>query len=98
MVITVSIKQLVSATKAAEAFCLPRMSEGTQYLYDELYQRLLDGSELRLSMIDFNRFELDDMDSMRDLHTAFESDASKAQSLTRSLQDILAAAAASAFV
>jgi len=96
--ITVSTRQLVSAIEEAEAFRLPRMDEGTQYLYDELYRRLLNGSDLRLSMIDFSRFELDDIDSMREMHFAFESAESKARDLARTLRNIPAAAAASAFV
>lgn len=39
--ISVSTKTLLSAIEEAEAFSLPEMNEGTQYLYDELYGKVL---------------------------------------------------------
>lgn len=96
--ITVSTRQLVSAIEEAEAFCLPEMNEGTSYLYHELYRRLSGGAELRLSEIDFDRFELDDIDSIRELHVDLEENEGKAYSLIRALLDISPVASAAAFV
>ena len=96
--ITVSTKQLVSAIEEAEPFSLPDMNEGASYLYNELYRRLSEGAELHLSEIDFDRFELDDIDSIRELHADFEENEGKAFSLIRALRDILPVASAAAFV
>ena len=96
--ITVSTKHLVSAIEEAEPFCLPDMNEGTSYLYNELYRRLSEGADLRLSEIDFDRFELDDIDSIRDLHSGLESNEGKAHTLIRALWGIPPATKASAFI
>ena len=96
--ITVNTRQLVSAIEEAEAFRLPDMNEGASYLYHELYRRLLEGADLRLSEIDFDRFELDDMDSIQELHAGFERDESKVHTLMRALRDIPPTVSAAAFV
>ena len=96
--ITVSTKQLVSAIEEAEEFRLPDMNEGTSYLYNELYRRLSEGSELRLSEIDFERFELDDIDSIRELHAGFERNESKVYTLMQLLRNIPPVTSVSAFV
>ena len=96
--ITVSTKQLVSAIEEAEAYHLPDMNEGVCYLYNELYRRLSDGSNLLLSEIDFDRFELDDIDFIRELHSSFESNEGKANTLIRALWGIPPATKASAFI
>lgn len=96
--ITVSTKQLVSAIEEAEAFCPPEMNEGTSYLYHGLYRRLSGGADLRLSEIDFDRFELDDIDSIWELHADFERNEGKAHTLMRALRDISPAVSTAAFV
>lgn len=96
--ITVSTKQLVSALENASALRLPDMNEGASYLYNEFYRRLAEGSELRLSGIDFDRFELDDIDTIRELHSGFETNEVKAHTLMRALRDIPPATSPSAFI
>ena len=96
--ITVSTKQLVSAIEEAEAYHLPDMNEGVCYLYNELYRRLSEGSDLLLSEIDFDRFELEDIDSIRELHADLEENEGKAYSLIRALLNISPVASAAAFV
>ena len=96
--ITVSTRQLVSAIEEAEAFRLPDMNEGTSYLYHDLYRRLSEGADLRLSEIDFDRFELEDIDSIRELHADLEENEGKACTLIRALRGILPVASAAAFV
>jgi hypothetical protein len=95
----VSVKQLVSAIEEAEAFSLPDMKGGTRYIYDNLYGRLSRGMELRLSDIDFERFELDDIDSMRTLYSdTLEVNEIGAERLTNSLRNIAPAPVLSAFI
>lgn len=96
--ITVSTKQLVEAIEEAEAYRLPDMNEGTSYLYNELYQRLEKGSELRLSEIDFDRFELGDIDSIRELHASLGVSEGKARTLQWALWSIPPATGAVAFI
>ena len=66
--VTVSVKRLIAAIEEAEAFNPPEMSEGTRYLYERLYQKLVKEADARLSEIDFNRFGLDDIDSIREIY------------------------------
>jgi hypothetical protein len=67
--ITVDTRSLVEAIREAEAFKLPEMSEGTRYLFDNLYNSLSKGEEVRLSAIDFNTFEPEDLESLNGLHS-----------------------------
>ena len=97
--ISVSTKTLLSAIEEAEAFSLPEMNEGTQYLYDELYGKVSRGMELHLSEIEFDRFELDDVDMLRDLYSdTLESNEIKAEKLSHNLANIPPVAAVSKFV
>ncbi|HBH95469.1 MAG TPA: hypothetical protein DDX91_06930 [Ruminococcaceae bacterium] len=97
--ISVSTKTLLSAIEEAKAFSLPEMNEGTQYLYDELYGKVSRGMELHLSEIEFDRFELDDVDMMRDLYSdTLEANERKVETLTDNLMNIPPAAVASKFV
>jgi len=96
--ITVSTKQLVSALDKAVEFRLPDMNEGVCYLYNELYRRLAGSSDLRLSEINFDRFELDDVDFIRELHSGFENNEGKAHSMIRALWSIPPTTKASVFI
>ena len=97
--VTVNVKQLVSAIEEADAFRLPDMNRGTRYLYDMVYGRLSEGKDVRLSEVDFGSFEADDIDSMRELYSdTLEGSARKTDSLMRTLQCIEPYAAAPAFV
>ena len=79
--ITVSTKKLVSAIEEADVFHLPDRNEGTRYIYDEIYKRL--------SKINFSSFELDDIDTMRDLYfDILETNENKAKELAHILQNI----------
>lgn len=97
--ISVSTNALLSAIEEAEEFKLPEMNEGMQYLYDELYGKVLRGMELHLSEIEFDRFELDDVDMMRDLYSdTLEVNERKAETINNSLMNIPPAAVVSDFV
>lgn len=87
--ITVSTRKLVSAIEEADVFHLPDRNEGTRYIYDEIYKRLSNGIEVRLSKINFSSFELDDIDAMRDLYfDILETNENKAKELAHILQNI----------
>ncbi len=96
--ITVDTKKLVSAFMGAEDFHLPDMNVGTGYLYEEIYKRLSSGNDVSLSEIDFSRFELDDIDSLRELHSGLETNVDKAYCLAHALWNIPAVVSASAFI
>lgn len=97
--ITVSTANLLSAIEEAEEFKLPEMNEGTQYLYDELYGKASRGMELHLSEIEFDHFELEDIDMMRDIYSdVLETNESKTETLVHSFACIPPTAAVSEFV
>ena len=97
--ITISVKNLLSAIDNADTFKLPDMTAGAEYIYNSLYMKLLRGGELRLSEINFNRFELDDVNTIRDMCSEiFGKNENKADSLARTLRDISPVTAASSFV
>ena len=97
--VTVSVKQLVSAIEEADAFKMPDMNRGTRYLYDRVYGRLSEGREIRLSEVDFGSFEADDIESMRELYSdTLEENSRRTDSLAHILQNIPPHTAAAAFV
>jgi len=97
--ITVSVRQLVDAIEEADVFKLPHMNAGTEYIYNNLYRRLSYGENVKLSEIDYNSFELDDVDSMRDIYSdVLEANENRADTLARTLQGISPMSAISAFV
>ena len=97
--ITVSVKGLVEAIEEARVFSLPDMTEGTRYLYDNLYRKLSCNTGVGLSEIDFGAFTLDDVDDMRGLYSdVLAGNEDKADRITRSLRDLPPAVAATAFV
>ena len=97
--ITVSVRQLVEAIKEADNYRLPDMNEGTSYLYNNLYKKLSNNEDVRLSHISWNSFELDDIDTMRDMYSdVLEANESRAYRITCSLRDMPPAVTAAAFV
>jgi len=66
--ITVNVKQLASALSEADVFTLPEMNDGTEYLYNSVYARLSRGEEVSLLGLDFDAFDLDDIDSLNELY------------------------------
>lgn len=99
MMTMVSVKQLMSAIEEAEPFQMPEMNAGTHYLYDELYTRLTSGKQVQLSRIRFDRFELEDINFLRNLHSdTLEANVEKAEALARAVQDMPPVPGVSVFV
>ena len=97
--ITVSVSQLISAIEEAGVFKIPDMSEGTDYLYNNLYKRLSYGDDVRLSEINFYNFELNDVDNIRKLHSdVLEANEQKSEALVQSLRGLKPATVAAAYV
>ena len=72
--ITINTRNLVEAIREADVFTLPNMNEGTEYLYNTVYNRLARNIDVRLSELDFDSFEPEDVDSLSDLYSdVFES-------------------------
>jgi hypothetical protein len=89
----------MEAVNESEAFSLPHMSEGSDYLYNNLYERLAREESVLLSELDFNAFELDDVDFMQDLYSdILEQNETKAYSIAHSLRGLPPAVVATAFV
>ena len=97
--ITVSIKQLLSVIEEAEVFKFPSMSAGADYIYNGLYGRLTRGENVRLSEIDYNAFELDDIDTMRNLYSdVLEVNERRVDTLTSTLRGLPPVVTVAAFV
>jgi len=97
--ITVSIRNLVEAVGEAEAFKLPEMSEGTGYLFDNVYRRLSRGEDVALSSLDFYAFEPEDLESLNGLYSeVFEKDYYTACAVASALRDTVPVCKAVAYV
>jgi hypothetical protein len=87
--ITVSVKQLTSAIVEADVFKLPDMNAGTAYLYNALYNRILRNTDVKLSELDFNAFESEDIDSFNSLYAdVFEKDYYAANGIMATLRNV----------
>ena len=91
--ITVSVKRLISAIEEAESFKMPDMSAGADYIYNNIYGRLSRNIGIRMSEIDFDRFELEDVNAVRDIYSnVLEANERGADTVTRALRGIPPAA------
>lgn len=87
--ITVSVKNLVEAIQEADAFKMPDMNEGTAYLYDTIYNNLSRDMDVKLSEIDFDAFEAEDINFLNDLHSdVFERNYCAANGIMTTLQQL----------
>ncbi len=87
--ITVSVTKLIEAIHESNAFALPEMCSGMNYLYNNVYLRLSTGSEVLLSEIDFDKFEAEDISSLNSLHSdVFERNSYESGKITWMLRQI----------
>lgn len=87
--ISVNVKQLVSAIAEADAFKMPDMNEGTSYLYNSIYNNLSLNMDVLLSDIDFDAFEPEDIDLLNDLHSdVFERNGCAANGIMSTLRQV----------
>jgi hypothetical protein len=97
--IQVSIHKLIEALCDANAFSLPELNDGTHYIFTQIYERLSQGEEVRLSGINFDSFELDDVDSMRKLYSdVLEANEYKADNIVNSFRSFPPVSAVTPFV
>ena len=97
--ITVSIKQLMSAIEEADIYEQPDMNEGTGYLYSNLYRRLSSGFDVKLSDLDFEAFEPEDIETLNGLHrNIFERDKYMTKGIVSTLRNASPAHKAVAYV
>jgi hypothetical protein len=97
--ITVSTRNLVEAVREADAFKLPDMSEGTGYLFNNLYMSLSRGEDVGLSSLDFDAFEEEALDSLNDLYTeVFEKNCYAASGIASTLRETVPVCKAAAYV
>ena len=96
--ITVSTTLFTEAIKEAEAFSLPEMDTGTKYLYDCIYKKLSQNIDVRLSELDFDAFEPEDIESLNGLHDVFERNSYAADAIMSTLQKIAPICKAVGFV
>ena len=97
--LTVNTRTLVEAICEVEAFKLPEMSEGTGYLFENLFSGLSRGEEVRLSNLDFNAFKPEDIESLESLYSdVFEKNYYTAGSIASALRETVPACKAVAYV
>jgi hypothetical protein len=87
--ITVNVKQLAASIAEAECFKLPEMNGGVTYLYRNLFERMCNGENVRLSSLDLGAFESEDLQAFGAIHTdVFERNYYAANRLTSTLQGL----------
>jgi hypothetical protein len=97
--ITVSVKNLVEAIQEAEAFKLPEMNDGTAYLCDMVYRQLSRGLDVKLSELDFDAFEQEDINSFSEIYTdVFERNSCAAGGISSTLRSMAPISKAVAYV
>jgi hypothetical protein len=97
--ITVSVKNLVEAIREADAFAIPDMKGGVDYLYNSVFCRMSKGHDVKLSELDFDAFEPEDIDSFSDIYSdVFERNSYAAHNLSSTLRSVAPASKAVAYV
>jgi len=95
----INIKQLVAAVQDATPFVKPEMNEGTSYLHSSIYNRLSRGWEVRLSDLDFNAFDSEDISSLSCLYRdVYEQNNYKANRIADTLRNIVPVCKTTAYV
>lgn len=95
----INIQQLVSAVQNAPCFEPPEMNKGTNYLYDNTYNRLSKGEVVRFSYLDFTAFESEDISTLLDLYNdVYEKNNRQASSIADTLRKIIPISKVAAYV
>lgn len=61
--ITLDIKKVINKIKKLEDTSTKKYESGIQYLYDRIYSTLIEGKDIRIGDIDFNRFSTEEYES-----------------------------------
>jgi len=97
--IKLDVSQLIAALQKAETFVEPETSQGTNYLYESVYESLLNGVGVRLSDLDFSAFDADDVSSLYDLYNdTISKNISITDDLARKLRGIAPAHKAAIYI
>ena len=97
--IQVNIAGLVAALKNEPPFALPKMNEGTSYLYNRVYSRMANDEIVYLSDLDFSAFEADDITSLSSLYDdVFERNNHQAITITNALHNTAPVCKAVAYI
>ena len=95
----INITQLMTAVQEAPSFNFPEMNGGTSYLFKNLFCRLAIDEEVRLSDLDLNAFDIDDLDSLGDLYiNVFEKSNYQVNSIVNALRQIAPVCKTAAYV
>jgi len=85
--IQVNIAGLVEAVQKASPFTMPDMDEGTSYLFNKVYTRLINDETVHLSDLDFSAFEEDDIQTLARLYDdVFEKNTRQADGIADTLR------------
>jgi len=86
----INVAQFVSAVQEVNPFVAPDMNDGTSYLFKNVYGRLSSGDDyVRISELDFNAFDLDDIESLQSLYNDIYMESNyKADCITATLRQI----------
>jgi len=97
--VTVNTKKFVEAVREADVFKPPDMSKGASYLFDSLYSRLSGGEDVKLSSLDFDAFEPEDLESINSLYSdVFERNCYAANGIASALREAVPACKTAAYV
>jgi len=66
--LTVNVKQLMEAIHDQEAYADSVMNDSTSYLFDNVQRKLERNLSVRISDLDYDAFDLEDVDALADLY------------------------------
>ena len=93
------LNQLADAVREADPFELPEMNKGTVYLFNNIYVHLAAGKEIRLSNLDFNAFDSEDLNTLSSLcNDVIMQNSRKAFDFVNTLRKIAPMSKATAYV
>ena len=88
-ILKLNLTQLVVSIQNAPPFSFPEMNKGTAYLFNKVYTRLSRGEDVGLSSLDFNAFDQEDIDVLKDLYyNVFEQNSYQASNIVNTIRQI----------
>jgi len=84
-----NITQLLDTLHEVPAFTLPKMNDGISYVFKNIYHRLSNGEDVRLSNLDFSAFTEKDINYLDELYdNVLEPNNHKAYCIIKTLQRV----------
>ena len=96
--LTISVKQFVEALAVAPAYKPPELNAGSQYIQEKIADRLISGNKVRLSEINFESFDLEDINALQKFNDHIEQYENRCMQVAQSFRKLKPVVVSGTFV